>query len=72
MGQIKVASGVSTTTMPDNPIVAILPWVASEIPGVRTLLISSTSLLIVVGVASDTKRQLEAQLMMRNYEGFIG
>jgi preprotein translocase subunit SecY len=53
-------------------IVAILPWVASEITGVRTLLISSTSLLIVVGVAIDTMRQLEAQLLMRNYEGFIG
>jgi preprotein translocase subunit SecY len=30
-----------------------------------------TSLLIVVGVALDTMRQLEAQLMMRNYEGFL-
>jgi preprotein translocase subunit SecY len=28
-------------------------------------------LLIVVSVAVDTMRQLEAQLMMRNYEGFI-
>jgi preprotein translocase subunit SecY len=28
-------------------------------------------LLIVVGVAIDTMRQLEAQLVMRNYEGFI-
>jgi preprotein translocase subunit SecY len=33
--------------------------------------LSATSLLIVVGVAIDTMRQLEAQLMMRNYEGFI-
>jgi preprotein translocase subunit SecY len=30
-----------------------------------------TSLLIVVGVALDTMKQLEAQLMMRNYEGFL-
>ena len=30
-----------------------------------------TSLLIVVGVAIDTMKQLEAQLLMRNYEGFI-
>ena len=52
-------------------VVAILPWVAAEITGVQTLLLSSTSLLIVVGVAIDTMRQLEAQLMMRNYEGFI-
>ncbi|HEY1013378.1 MAG TPA: preprotein translocase subunit SecY [Herpetosiphonaceae bacterium] len=32
---------------------------------------SSTGLLIVVGVAVDTMRQLEAQMLMRNYEGFI-
>jgi preprotein translocase subunit SecY len=30
-----------------------------------------TSILIVVGVALDTMKQLEAQLMMRNYEGFL-
>lgn len=52
-------------------IVAILPWIVSQLTGVQSLLISSTSLLIVVGVAIDTMRQLEAQLMMRNYEGFI-
>ncbi len=52
-------------------VVAILPWIASEITGVRTLLISATSMLIVVGVAIDTMRQLEAQLLMRRYEGFI-
>ena len=33
--------------------------------------ISSTGLLIVVGVVLDTMKQLEAQLLMRNYEGFI-
>ncbi len=52
-------------------LVAILPFIASAITGVQALLLSSTSLLIVVGVAIDTMRQLEAQLMMRNYEGFI-
>ena len=52
-------------------VVAILPFVASRITGVNTLLLGATSLLIVVGVAIDTMRQLEAQLMMRNYEGFI-
>ena len=36
-----------------------------------TLLISSTGLLIVVGVVLDTMKQLEAQLLMRHYEGFI-
>jgi preprotein translocase subunit SecY len=52
-------------------LVAILPFIASRITGVQALLLSSTSMLIVVGVAIDTMRQLEAQLMMRNYEGFI-
>jgi preprotein translocase subunit SecY len=52
-------------------IVAVLPFIAARITGVETLLLSSTSLLIVVGVAIDTMRQLEAQLLMRNYEGFI-
>jgi len=52
-------------------IVAVLPFVAARITGVQTLLLSSTSMLIVVGVAIDTMRQLEAQLLMRNYEGFI-
>lgn len=52
-------------------LVAILPFFAARITGVNTLLLGATSLLIVVGVAIDTMRQLEAQLMMRNYEGFI-
>jgi preprotein translocase subunit SecY len=52
-------------------LVAILPYFAALLTGINTLLLSATSLLIVVGVAIDTMRQLEAQLMMRNYEGFI-
>lgn len=52
-------------------VIAILPFIASRITGVESLLLSATSLLIVVGVAIDTMRQLESQLMMRNYEGFI-
>ena len=51
--------------------VAVLPWVAARLTGVQTLFLGSTSLLIVVGVAIDTMRQLEAQLLMRHYEGFI-
>jgi preprotein translocase subunit SecY len=51
--------------------VAILPFIAAKLTGVNSLLLGATSLLIVVGVAIDTMRQLEAQLVMRNYEGFI-
>ena len=34
-------------------------------------MLGGTSILIVVGVALDTMRQMEAQLMMRQYEGFL-
>ncbi len=51
--------------------IAIVPYLASLVTGVQAVLLSSTSLLIMVGVGLDTLRQLEAQLMMRNYEGFL-
>jgi preprotein translocase subunit SecY len=37
----------------------------------NVMVISSSGLLIVVGVVVDTMRQLEAQLLMRHYEGFL-
>lgn len=51
--------------------IAIVPYLASLITDVQAISLSSTSLLIMVGVGLDTLRQLEAQLMMRNYEGFL-
>ncbi|MFH1088019.1 MAG: preprotein translocase subunit SecY [Chloroflexota bacterium] len=51
--------------------VAILPFLARAITDVRVLTLSSTGLLIVVGVALDTMKQIEAQLAMRRYEGFL-
>jgi preprotein translocase subunit SecY len=53
--------------------IAIMPWIAGLITNIdaATSIVQSTSLLIMVGVALDTMRQLEAQLLMRNYEGFI-
>jgi len=54
-------------------IIAILPFFERFISGTdtQTFIVSSTGLLIVVGVVLDTMKQLEAQLMMRHYEGFI-
>ncbi len=52
-------------------LIAIMPFVASSITNVQAVQLSSTSLLILVGVALDTLRQLEAQLLMRQYEGFL-
>ena len=52
--------------------VAILPWLTSGVAGgAGSMLVTSTGLLIVVGVVLDTMKQLEAQLLMRHYEGFI-
>ncbi|MFQ5933088.1 MAG: preprotein translocase subunit SecY [Dehalococcoidia bacterium] len=52
-------------------VVAVMPYFTGELTGVRGLQLSSTAMLIVVGVVLDTMRQLEAQLLMRRYEGFI-
>ena len=52
-------------------IIAIIPFFVTQATDVRALTLSSTSLLIMVGVALDTMRQLESQLLMRNYQGFM-
>jgi preprotein translocase subunit SecY len=54
--------------------VAVLPWLIQLLGVTRNpgaMLITSSGLLIVVGVVRDTMKQLEAQLLMRHYEGFI-
>jgi preprotein translocase subunit SecY len=50
--------------------IAALPTILIDRTGVN-LALGGTSILIVIGVALDTMKQLEAQLMMRNYEGFL-
>jgi preprotein translocase subunit SecY len=51
---------------------AVLPLVVSGlIPGTSGLQLGGTSILIVVSVVVETMKQLEAQMLMRNYEGFI-
>ena len=53
-------------------IVALLPIVAGNLmEGVRNLAIGGTSVIIVVGVALETVKALEAQMMMRHYKGFL-
>ncbi len=51
--------------------VSIIPFLAREITNVQAIQLSSMGMLIVVGVVLDTMKQLEAQLTMRRYEGFI-
>jgi preprotein translocase subunit SecY len=50
--------------------IAVLPWFMFRFMDVP-FYFGGTSLLIVVGVALDTMRQMEAQLLMRHYEGFL-
>jgi preprotein translocase subunit SecY len=52
-------------------VVAVVPFLAREISNIQVLQLSSMGLLIMVGVILDTMKQMEAQLVMRRYEGFI-
>jgi preprotein translocase subunit SecY len=52
-----------------NALPQLLSWITGQ--GALTLAFSGTSILIMVGVALDTLRQIETQLTMRHYEGFV-
>ena len=53
-------------------IVSLLPIVGGNLmSGVRNLAIGGTSVIIVVGVALETVKALEAQMLMRHYKGFL-
>ena len=55
-------------------VLAVIPNVLSQLIGIPPMLagfFGGTSLLIIVGVALDTLRQVESYLVMRNYEGFL-
>jgi len=51
-------------------LVAVLPNVTQILTGVRILTIGGTALLIVVSVALETMKQVDSQLVLREYEGF--
>ena len=52
-------------------IIAILPFITTEITNISTIAIGGTGLLIVVSVVLETSKQLESQLIMKSYEGFL-
>ena len=52
-------------------IVAILPIIAGIIIKNTSLAVGGTSVIIVVGVALETVKSLEAQMLMRHYKGFL-
>jgi len=52
-------------------LIAILPNGVIAITGIKSLWFGGTALLIVVGVALDTMKQIESHLLLRSYEGFV-
>ncbi len=52
-------------------VIAIAPIITGNAIGQDSLAIGGTSIIIVVGVALETSKALEAQLMMRHYKGFL-
>ncbi|HHW60694.1 MAG TPA: preprotein translocase subunit SecY [Syntrophomonadaceae bacterium] len=52
-------------------LIAVLPNFVIALTGVQSLWFGGTALLIVVGVALDTMKQIEAHLLLRSYEGFV-
>ena len=52
-------------------IIAILPVILGTVFGMNGLQIGGTSLLIMEGVALETVRQIESQMVMRHYKGFL-
>ena len=52
-------------------IVAILPIIVENITGIMNISVGGTSVIIVVGVALETVKMIEAQMLMRHYKGFL-
>jgi len=52
-------------------IIAVLPSIGQSLTNVTTLLIGGTGLLIVVSVVLETTKQIESQLVMRDYDSFL-
>jgi preprotein translocase subunit SecY len=71
--RITLAGAVFLGTVAILPGIMGLVGVILNIPDIEqsTLVVSGSGLIIVVGVVIDTMRQLESQLLMRQYEGFI-
>ena len=52
-------------------VVAIAPIITGNLVSYNSLAIGGTSVIIVVGVALETVKQMEAQMLMRHYKGFL-
>ena len=52
-------------------VIAITPFIALKVFDIQGFIFGGTSILITVGVMLETMKQIDSQLMMRNYEGFL-
>ena len=52
-------------------VIALLPILFGAVTGMHNLPLGGTSIIILVGVALDTMKQMESQMMMRHYKGFL-
>ena len=69
-----LAKVVNRITLPGAvfiAIIAMLPYLLLWAAGINTFGFAGTSILIAVGVALELMRQIDSQLMLRNYEGFL-
>ncbi len=69
-----LAKAVNRITLPGAvfiAIIAILPYILLIVAGISTFAFAGTAVLISVGVALELMRQIDSQLTLRNYEGFL-
>lgn len=69
-----LAKAVNRITLPGAvfvAVIAILPYLLLWVGNVRSFPFAGTTVLIAVGVALELMRQIDSQLMLRNYEGFL-
>jgi preprotein translocase subunit SecY len=69
-----LAKAVNRITLPGAlfvAFIAILPYIILWVGDVQSFPFAGTTVLIAVGVALELMRQIDSQLMLRNYEGFL-
>ncbi len=52
-------------------VIALVPIIYGKLTGMSSMSLGGTSIIIVVGVCLDTVKQMESQMMMRHYKGFL-
>ena len=71
LGRITLMGAIFLCCLSGIPMIVNAIWYAVDGFGINELAFGGTSLLIVVGVALETFRELEAQMTLRNYKGFL-